>query len=200
MTLIVGASSLHATVKSAPATIQRRIYRHQTSIPGLSLNPNTRKHYKLNRKLKSVKGLILWHDLINNTISPHRSNGYKPCSTRELLNILTPNKNKISAIVYCRRFGTPDIFEELRKLDILVIRVKQLLSTRKRKNTKILGELLKVHPSVRLELQLLKTIFKNRNNLRKLVLKKRSQSQKRKSKKRSSSKRRQTKLNKEKTG
>ena len=71
----------------------------------------------------------MWHDLINNGISSHKSNNHRPSSAQELTNYLTTNNNKFEALVYCQRTGTPDIFKELLSTGILALRVtKHLIS------------------------------------------------------------------------
>ena len=44
----------------------------------MSINPATKKNYQSIQKNEDK--LILWHDLINNTVAPHHSNSWKPCS------------------------------------------------------------------------------------------------------------------------
>ena len=66
--------------------------------------------------------LILWHDLINNTLSPHSSNNYKPSTAQQVVTALHQQRDRIRAVIYCRRFGTADIFNRQLTTDILIIR------------------------------------------------------------------------------
>ena len=78
--------------------------------------------------------IVVWHDLINNSISSHKSIKYRLSSVQELTKYLTTDDNNFKALVYCQRTGTSDIFEELLSTGILVLLVtKHLISKRKRK-------------------------------------------------------------------
>ena len=182
MVHFVGASSFRAAIDASPRNFQRKIFTIQTSVGGLSINPAT---YSLNRQTYSVARLDKQYN------GPHHSNSWKPCSVELLLSILHGLRHWIAAIVYTKGTNTTDILERLRTLDILIIPVKKLLTTRKRKNNRILRDSRKIHPSLILEERLIRTVYRSRNNLKKLVLKKRSKSAMKKSKKQSSSKRRQ---------
>ena len=194
MVHFVGASSFRAAIDASPRKFQRKIFPIQTSVGGLSINPATKKNYQSLQK--NEYKLILWHALINNTVVPHHSNSWKPCSVELLLSILHGLRHRIAAIVYTKRTNTTDILKRLRTLDILIFPVKKLLSTRKRKNNRILRDSRQIHPSLIPEERLIRTVYRSRNNLKKLVLKKRSKSATKKSKKQSTSKRRQKKNSK----
>ena len=64
----------------------------------------------------------MWHDLINNAITPHRSNNYQPQSVTHLLASLR-SLTDLCGIVYCQRTGSPNIFEDLRTVDCLITQV-----------------------------------------------------------------------------
>ena len=49
------------------------------------------------------KNVIIWHDVINDSLSKHRSNNDNPFTPESLIEILKEYKNKISAIVYIHR-------------------------------------------------------------------------------------------------
>ena len=111
-------------------------------VPGLSFNPNTKNRLKnaqnllVKGRLSTRTNIVVWLYLINNSISSHKSNNYRPSSVQEQTNYLTTNINKFKALVYCQRTGTPDIFKELLSTGILVLRVtKHLISKRKGKNS-----------------------------------------------------------------
>ena len=59
------------------------------------------------------KKVVVWHDVVNNTISSHRTNNYRPAGVEELTNSLKSKRQQILAIVYRRRKGTPDLFKQL---------------------------------------------------------------------------------------
>ena len=124
-------------------------------------------------------------------MASRHSNSWIPCSIELLLSNLRGLRYRIAAIVYTKRTNITDILKKLRTLDILIIPVKKLLSTRKRKNNRILRDSRQFHPSLINEERLIRTVYRSRNNLEKLVLKKRSKSATKKSKKQSTSKRRQ---------
>ena len=60
---VIGANSLHKALQSLKNDKKRKISAHITAIPGLSLNPRVQNPLNNN--------LILWHDLVNNTITKH---------------------------------------------------------------------------------------------------------------------------------
>ena len=79
-----------------------------TAIPGLSLNNNLLNQRKNLRRLLEDSPLkekipVVRHDVVNNTISSHRTNNYCPAGVEELTNYLKSKKQQILAIVYCRR-------------------------------------------------------------------------------------------------
>ena len=155
MVHFVGASSFRAAIDASPRNFQRKIFPIQTSVGGLSINPATKKNYHSIQKNEDK--LILWHDLINNTVAPHHSNGWKSCSVELLLSTLHGLRHQITAIVYT---NTTDILKRLRTLNILIIPVKKLLSTRKRKNNRILRDSRQIHPSLILEERLIRTVYR----------------------------------------
>ena len=86
--------------------------------------------------------------MLNNSISSHRTNNYTPCSLDEILAYLQSKRRQINAIVYCRRMGTPDNFEDLRKKEIIVIKTTgNLISRSKRQKPAVLREYLQLHQS-----------------------------------------------------
>ena len=135
-------------------------------------------------QLRDRSDLVCWHGVINNSITEHKSNGNKALTVEQLLQILKKHSHKFAAIIYCQRFGTPNILEELRTLNILIIDVKKkLLSKRKQKTSKITSELQKVHPWPELERNFITTILKKSTDLYSLVLQKRSKTRKKTQKK-----------------
>ena len=190
MVYLIGASSLYQAFNSSPYSVRSPVYNKSTAIPGLSLNPRTRNKLKdlslLLEKgfLKNRVDIVCWHDVINNSITPHKTNGNQPLSVEQLLEILRKHSQKFAAIIYCQRFGTPNIFDKLRTLNILIVDVKKkLLSKRKQKTPAITNEIRKLHPWPVLERNFITGILRKSANLYCLVLQKRSKTRKRKSKK-----------------
>ena len=76
---------------------------------------------------------------MNNSITRHKSNNYTACSRVELVEILKQHTNNFIATVHCQRFGTPNIYEDLRQLDIMIIDAKtKLVSKRKQRLPEVL--------------------------------------------------------------
>ena len=124
--------------------------------------------------------------MLNNTITKHRLNNKKAETVPNLIKTLRKHSWRIKAIIYCQREGTRNIFEDLQKLDILVIPAgKKLISRRRQNEWWYQSNLQKIHPSTILEIKFLETILKQFINLASLVNKYRPLFRKRKSKKRS---------------
>ena len=125
MAMIVTPSSLYHSLKDLEQEEQRETQQKVYAVPGLSLNPNNLNSGKDLRVLLELlplasKQIIIWHHVLNNSISSHRTNNFTPCSLDELLAHLQSKRRQISGIVYCRRTETHDIFEDLRKTEIIV--------------------------------------------------------------------------------
>ena len=64
------------------------------AIPGLYLNPNTLNPQKnlasllCRAPLAEKRQVVVWHDIINNSINSHRTNNYRACTAEELTEIL----------------------------------------------------------------------------------------------------------------
>ena len=111
--------------------------------------------------------VIIWHDIINNAISKHRSNNYRAISVEKLLQILRDFSHRIEAVVYCRREGAPDIFRKLLESKFTILDVKSnLLSHRKSKDFIVLHDLKQTHPSTEFKARLLSTVWTHRKNLK----------------------------------
>ena len=118
--------------------------------------------------------------MVSNSISKHRSNGDNPCEIDKLLEILTGLKQNIGAILYCRRLGSPNLFQQLRETGILILDVKKrLTSTRKRNNPDFSADLAAIHPQSSTDIKLVRTVLENKDNLRSLVKMRRSKSKNR---------------------
>ena len=171
MVQILAASSLHHAIETINPDSQKALNEKVYSIPGLSLNINAKNPKKIVQNLiekdfKDEKELIIWHDVINNSICKHKSNFYRALSVIDLVNVLKSYQHRIRALVYCQRDRTPDIFAELQKTNILVLSIeKDLISLRKQKDSDYLQNLKALHQSNDLELKHLHTISKYEDDL-----------------------------------
>ena len=104
MVFILIASSLYHTIKTAPQGTQNRYKRNVYALPGLSFNPNALKVRKnsavpVESFFHDKKRLVIWHDVVNNSLSRHRSNNNKPLTTSQLIEVLEKYQERIEAIV-----------------------------------------------------------------------------------------------------
>ena len=184
MVYIIGASSLNATIGRVPYKFRRELFGRSYSLGGLSFNWNAKNPLKVLQNLLTGRGIlarkykvIIWYDIINNSISKHRSNNYRAISVEKLLQILRDFSHRIEAVVYCRREGAPDNFRKLLENKITILDVKtNLLSHRKSKDFIVLHDLKQTHPSTELEARLLSTVWRHRKNLKNLYKSKKKKS------------------------
>ena len=172
MVVIIGASSLCRTLDSIPYKTKKLFVRSCFSVPGLSFNDKAINRHKILQNLltrgslSKVNNIIIWHDVINNSISPHRSNNYQPSSIDQLIENLLLFKDRFKAIVYCRRLGTGNIKRRLFSSQIIIIdAVRKLISHKKSKDSTILSDLRQEHPSAALEFKLLSVVWNHRNHV-----------------------------------
>ena len=64
----------------------------------------------------------------------HIQANYTPWITQQLVTALHQQRDRIRAVIYCRRFGTADIFNELLTTDVLIIRADKHLLPHRRNN------------------------------------------------------------------
>ena len=125
----LAAGSLHHAEHCLPFSSKKQVLGYVTSVPGFFFNRNYKNWFKnardllLKGHLSKRKDMVAWHDQKNKTISRHRSNNYQPCSVPELISFLRSKKDRCCALVYCRRICTEDIFQELLKSEVLVLKV-----------------------------------------------------------------------------
>ena len=105
MVFIPAASSLHHALETLTPDEKERYESKFFSIPGLSLNPNTKNPRKivqnlLSKDLKDKKDIVIWHDVLNKSISKH-----------DMIETVKTLQDKLCALVYCQRNRTPYIFE-----------------------------------------------------------------------------------------
>ena len=120
----VGASVFHRVINSLPTRKGEHLKSVSKAIPGLSCKPTEHGSLQslLSGELKGKSNLVLWSDIINNTVSDHPYKYSPALPVSDLLEILKKHSDRFSAIVYCRKEGTIDIFEELLILDILILK------------------------------------------------------------------------------
>ena len=110
------------------------------------------------------------HDVVNNTISSHRTNNYRPAGVEELTNYFKSKKQQLLALVYCRREGTPDLFSQLLGAGVLIIpATKRLLSKSKQNVPEQLRQYLKLHQSAELELKSMRLVVAHKKRLSELI-------------------------------
>ena len=118
---LIGPSSLNNTIKLIPYQERKQFFGRSYTISGLSLNEKAKNKLKILQKLleqgtlRRVRKIVLWHDTINKSISPNRSNNNKPCSIPEHINTLLKLRPRIAGIVSCQRAGTKNILKDPKK-------------------------------------------------------------------------------------
>ena len=150
MVFILAASSLHHAIETLTPDKKERYKEKIYSIPGLSLNPNTKNPRKivqnlLAKYLKEKKDIVIWHDVMNNSISRLNSNNFQALTVPQLIDVLKGLQNKVSALVYCQRFRTRYIFDALNVLktdqNIEVFSIlKDFISSKKQKDPELLKQ------------------------------------------------------------
>ena len=177
MVFIVAASSLHHALETLTAE-KKGPFKHKIYIiPGLSRNPSTKNPRKtvqnlLSKDLKDKKDIVIWHDILNNSISKHDSNNFGALSVLDLIETVKNLQDKLCALVYCQRnrIYTPYIFEELKvlqadhRIKVFSI-VKDFVSAKKQKDPEIVKIFKALHQSPELELKKLDFFLQKVNQL-----------------------------------
>ena len=175
MVFILAASSLHHAKNTLPQALQDHYKKGIYALPGLSFNSNALKvrktaQFQLSLFFREKKRLFIWHDVVNNSLSRHRSNNNKLLTPSQLIAVLEEYQERIEAIVYCPREGTPDIYEQLKRSTLVTIHVvKEIVSRRKQKDPSFLKEYTALHQKTALELKTLTTVLAHNYNLRSLI-------------------------------
>ena len=126
--------------------------------------------FQLSHFFRDKKRLVIWHDVVRNSISRHRSNNNKPLTPSQLIAVLEEYQERIEAIVYGPREGAPDIYEQLKRSTLVTIHiVKNIVSKRKQKDPSLLKEYRALHQRPALELKTLTIVLTHKNNLRSLI-------------------------------
>ena len=82
MVFILGASSLHHALETLP-TLQNSFLKEKFyTIPGFSLNNHAKKPQKvvqnlLQKDFAEKIEIVTWHDVLNNSLSKHKSNNFR---------------------------------------------------------------------------------------------------------------------------
>ena len=122
---------------------------------------------------KHKRELIIWHDVVNNSLCEHTSNNNNPLTPQQLIKVLVGYSSRIKAVVYCKRRGLPDIFFSLKETVLNVHFLKYLISKRKAPDRKLLKPYSSLHQLHELELKSLTLVFKYSENFDSLIRKKR---------------------------
>ena len=175
MVFIVAGSSAHHALETLTPENRKDNYEKIYSVPGLSLNVNTKNTKKvvqnlLSKDLSDKRDIIIWHDVLNNSISKHESNHYRALTVAQLLEILKSIENKLRALVYCHRFQTPNILPDLKEIEqttnnkVFSI-VDDFISTRKQKDPDFLKKLKALHQSPEIELKHIDFLLRKESEL-----------------------------------
>ena len=75
----LAASSLHHSIKALAQALQEHYKKGIYALPGLSFIPNAVKErktaqFQLSHFFRDKKRLVIWHDVLNNSLSRRRSN------------------------------------------------------------------------------------------------------------------------------
>ena len=108
----------------------------------------------------------MWHDVVNNSLSRHRSNNNKPFTPLQLIAVLEMYQELMEAIVFCPREGTPDMYNQFKLTTLVTIHiVKNIVSSRKQKDLSLLKEYRALHQKPNLEFKTLKIALAHKNKL-----------------------------------
>ena len=176
---IFGASLFAAAIQFLPGGVFRR-RQYLIPLPGLHLNhlsakfPQKTLQFQLHQLLRlrqttksppSCLQIIIWHDVINNSLTPHSSNYHNPLSPQALVHTLSALPCDIFAIVYCERTGYPDVFHILQQCFLILHPVKYLLSHRKQHNPSIVQQYRLLHLDIKIELHIFFLLSRHLHNL-----------------------------------
>ena len=104
MVVFIGASSLSHSIDRYP-NIKRRLGRRIKATPGLSFNPQADREKQVRHILRLVprgEGIILWHDVLNNSITSHPQIKRTPLTPEQLVEKVSSVPN-LTGIVYIQR-------------------------------------------------------------------------------------------------
>ena len=106
--------------------------------------------------------IVVWHDVLNNSICRYKSNNYQLFSVSDPIYVLKTLQDKLSALVFCQCDRTPYIFDSLKELEksnsihVYSI-VKDFVPIGKENKTDLLNQLKALHqnPEVQLKTSIL---------------------------------------------
>ena len=175
--LILGASSLHRATKTLKKHQQKRLHGSVITVPGLSFNLNahnfrkTAQYYLYKYPNESI---VVWNDVVNNSLSQHKSNGYTQLSGNQLKSVLSRYLNRIKSIIYCQRRKLPDVFQTLKKTKLPVVSIiRDILSRKKAKDSKFLRRYFRLHQPANTELKTFFIVKRHKGSAKSIIQKKR---------------------------
>ena len=187
MVVIIGASSLHLALEDwASVGGNGELQEDVIHYKGVTFHPKSKSNKIvrniLRDEIKRNKSVIIWHDVINNSISKHPFNPRTPLTANQLVSEIKPliNSNpRIEGLVYCQRDGAPYIFEDLKKLPIPVVQVTtDKISNSKQQDKDQLEGYRELHQETALEIKTLTIIRNNSSNLSDILTKKKNRQKK----------------------
>ena len=171
MVLVVAASSLSHSLDTLDEDTRNSVTEVVHAFPGLNLDPKTNNCVLdfLNCEPLKNRQVILWHDLINNSITSHPKKNNTPLTVDKLVSTLLNLKN-LYCVVTCQRDGAPYIFDILlNNLNCYVIDItKHLISATDRLDRSKLEKYSKLHQSPELELRSLGVVLHHSSNLQQI--------------------------------
>ena len=117
---VIGGSSMKRVLQNMDFDDRNTLQIYITTIPSLKLNPYSQSDtlklsILLHRGLlKNTNQLVIWHDVMNNSMAPHKSNNNTAITAKEFAPELQKYRARITASVYCERIGAPHAFDDLR--------------------------------------------------------------------------------------
>ena len=176
MVFILGASSFHHALEKFPAKAKKRYAKIVYTAPGLSFNPsckNPRKtvQFILKHFFPYRRDLVIWNDVLNNSISQHVSSNYTSLTPQELVNTLNQFRSNVAALLYCRGDGTKDIYGFLKRQFFTISILKDIISKRKAKSNSLVKSYQALHQKHELELKTLFMVLRNSCYLNRIVAK-----------------------------
>ena len=143
MVFILGASSLFYAKQAQPRKLKDQLQRSCLAIKGLSLtysakNQKKTVQYILHNKpqLASRNDIVLWHDLINKSISKHISKNFQWLSALQINRLFNNNRGRITATIFCYRESTDNVLPVLQESSPLTISILNHNVSQKMQKTK----------------------------------------------------------------
>ena len=179
MVFILAARSLHHAMKTLPQELRDHFKKGIYALPGLSFKNKALKvreaaQFQLSH-FRDKKRLVIWHDVVNISLTRHSSNNNKLLKPSQLIAVLEKYQERIEAIQYCPREGTPDLYDPLKRSTLVTIHlVEDIVSRRKQKDPSLIKEYRALHQKPALELKILTTFLAHESNLRSLITRSRT--------------------------